>query len=164
MRAGRQAIMVGVAFVSLTWLGFGISSSAGRAPTPGDEDDKSPQKKNVLIIGASSLICAAGAAPSVGGHAREQENADERGREVFRHRKRREDVEFEEGVGLRDYGRLAIQARGHRRTRVPGRGDRIREASPCPQPRLQDHPLPVVDSTWPGRDERRRHESLSPLC
>src|SRR5262245_39707174 len=60
MRADRQTILVGAAFVSLAWLGVGTSTSPGRALTPDDKDDKSPQKKNVLIIGASSLISPLG--------------------------------------------------------------------------------------------------------
>ena len=60
MRADRQTILVGAAFVSLAWLGVGPSTSPSRALAPDDKDDKSPQKKNVLIIGASSLISPLG--------------------------------------------------------------------------------------------------------
>jgi hypothetical protein len=56
MRSDRRTVLVGAAFVSLAWLGVGISASPGRGHPPDDQDDKSPQKKNVLIIGASSLI------------------------------------------------------------------------------------------------------------
>ena len=56
MRSDRRAVLVGTVFVSLAWLGIGISASPGRGFPPEDKDDKSPQKKNVLIVGASSLI------------------------------------------------------------------------------------------------------------
>src|SRR5436305_14378874 len=65
MRADRRTVVIGAAIVSLAVLGVWSSASPGQAPRD-DGDNKTPERKNVLIIGASSLISPLGQPQLVG--------------------------------------------------------------------------------------------------
>jgi hypothetical protein len=84
MRSDRRTVLIGAAIGSLALLGIWSSASPGQAPaaapavvreyesavgqflTPDDGDDKTPKRKNLLIIGASSLISPLGQPQLVG--------------------------------------------------------------------------------------------------
>lgn len=60
MRTNRRTIVVGVAVVSLAFLGIGSFRGPGRGWTADSNDEKTAKPKNVLIIGASSLFSSLG--------------------------------------------------------------------------------------------------------
>ena len=70
MRSDRRTVLVGAAVVGLAVLGIRSSASPGRGLTPDDEDEKTSKRKNVLIIGASSLISPLGQPRLVGALSR----------------------------------------------------------------------------------------------
>ena len=126
-------------------------------------DEKAPKEKNVLIIGRSSLMPPL--AQQLVGALLESNKTP---------------MNVEEGpFGAKDLDRMLSSRRvwdyvimdawqfKRGGTDAPGFPDavaafvkQVRAHSPA----VQNHPLPLVDSERAGRDERRRHESLSTLC
>ena len=84
MPSDRRTVLIGAAIVSLALLGIWGSAGPAQAPsaapavvrkyeiaygqflTPDDGDDKTAKRKNLLIIGASSLISPLGQPQLVG--------------------------------------------------------------------------------------------------
>jgi hypothetical protein len=69
MRSDRRTVLISAAIVSLALPGVWISASPGQAPPvviTADEGEKKPERKAVLIIGASSLIGPLGQPQLVG--------------------------------------------------------------------------------------------------
>ena len=66
MRFNRRTVLTGAAVMTVALLGILHPASPARGRIPDGEDEKTPKRKNVLIIGASSLISQLGQPQLVG--------------------------------------------------------------------------------------------------